>query len=232
MRREAFVDEMALASEFGTDDVVRKTDLRDFVLSPYVGRVLYSNPRTGKVTVQWPWGVAQESPVELVRDLSGDFSPPMLVDQSYSSYESASWTFNSDTEKANEKWRKSIASSIVKKYELHTMPLWRAACKAWHFKLDEVEAYNKISAALHDEYWDDTIKKTIANLYNLGRHLAIYWKDNTRKYKVTKREKASGRKYCPRCKSELKPRIYRQGQKILTCKTCGFAISPEDLTDE
>src|SRR5688572_460220 len=85
MRRIAFVDEVAASAAFSSGDVVRKTSMRDFVLSPYAGRVLYSSPKTGKVMVQWPWGSEQESPHELVKDLSGDYAPP-IHNSSYSTW--------------------------------------------------------------------------------------------------------------------------------------------------
>lgn len=229
MNRTAFVDEMAVASEFCTGDVVRKTGLRDFLLSPYVGRVVYSNVRTGKVLVQWPWGAEQESPVELVKDSSGDFTPLMAVNQYYLSYESEYHTHSEQKDKEANKWRKSIASAIVDKFEISTLPVWRAACKAWHHQLNELDAFQKISVVLASEFGTDTIRRTVSNLYGLGEKLAIYYKDNKRRYRVTNKEKTSGRLICPRCKSYLKPRTYRQGKKVFLCKQCGFTISPQDL---
>jgi len=249
MRRVAYVDEMAAASEFKTGDVVRKTGLRDFVPSPYAGRVLYSNPRTGKVQVQWPWGAMQESPVELIRDASEDFIPPLAMDQHYWSYEGRYHENGKETEKEDKKWRKGLSNKvasgflqqrklarIIDRHEERTMPIYRAACKAWHFGLDEVTALRRISAELSEEFNTDAIRLTIANLYELGRRLAIYWKDNSRRYKVTKREKESGELYCPRCakdkdgqRSILKPRTYRQNKRVWSCSKCGFHISPKDL---
>jgi len=240
---------MAAAGEFNTGDVVRKTGLRDFFPSPYVGRVLYSNSRTGKVQVQWPWGAMQESPVELIRDASEDFTPPLAMDQHYWSYEGCYHEDGKDTQKADDKWRKKLSdkvasrylhhnklAQIIEKYEADTLPVYRAACKAWHFGLDEVTALRKISAELANEFGTDAIRLTIANLYELGRRLAIYWKDNSRRYKVTKREKESGDLYCPRCakdkdgnRSVLKPRTYRQNKRVYSCAKCGFHISPKDL---
>jgi ribosomal protein L37AE/L43A len=239
--RKAFVDERLMASGFATGDIVRKSGQHEFVLSPYVGRVLYSNPETGKVAVQWPWGDEQDSPTELVKDISGDFAPPLVegLDQSYSTWESARHTHNGAEFKDNEKWRKSLASHItdrhllykriVAKYEQRTLPIWRAACKAWHKGKDEFEAFRIINAAYGETFGDDAVRLTVANLYGLGRHLALYWKNNKRQYQVTQKEKSSGKVTCPRCKSILKPRVFRQGQKVLSCRTCGFSIHPEDL---
>lgn len=238
----AFVDEMAMAGDFITGQVVRKTGLRDFMLSPYVGRVVYANPRTGKVTVQWPWGAEQESPVELVRDASEDLVPPLATHQLYPSYESEYHQNDTEHLKSIDKWRKTLASRIaarynrikmlehiVTRYEERTKPIWRAACKAWHQKVSEIAAFQAIAVNFEPEFGTDAVRLTIANLYDLGRKLAIYYKDNNRRYKVTNREKASGKFTCPRCKTVLKPRTYRQGKKILLCQSCGFSISPKDL---
>jgi hypothetical protein len=228
MIRTAFVDDRLVAREFNTDDVVRKPGQVGHFMSPYVGRVLYSNYATGIVSVQWPWGQEQERASELIRDMSGDFLPPSC-DQGYSTWES-SRNINSDAVvKADEKWRNSLASKIVARYEDYTMPVYRAACKAAHFGLDEIEAYNRIAFALADIYGDDTVRRTIANLYETGRRLAIYWKDSKRRYRVTQKEKASGTLYCPRCGGILKPRVYRAGQRVMLCSGCGFSIHPRDL---
>jgi ribosomal protein L37AE/L43A len=226
---KAFVDEMAIAGEFCTGDVVRKTGLRDFLLSPYVGRVVYSNTRTGKVTVQWPWGAEQESPVELVKDSSGDFVPPLLTNQYYSSYESEYHICSEQKDKEADKWRKTLASRIVDKYETLTMPIWRAACKAWHNNISQIDAFYKLSNIFAEKFGTDTVRRTVSNLYGSGERLAIYYKDNKRRYRVTNKEKSSGRLMCPRCKSYLKPRTYRQGKRVFLCKQCGFTISPKDL---
>ena len=229
IKRTAFVDERIMAGGFATGDVVRKTGLRDLLLSPYVGRVLYSNPETGKVAVQWPWGSEQESPVELVKDTSKDYVPPVGVDQSYSTWESSRHTHDEGTNESDSKWRKSVASSVVIRYEQRTLPIWRAACKAWHHGLEEFDAFKRINASLGADYGDDAIRITVANLYELGRRLAIYWGNKKRQYRVTQREKSSGATFCPRCKFKLKPRVFRQGQRVLQCKNCGFSIHPEDL---
>jgi ribosomal protein L37AE/L43A len=228
-----------MAGGFATGDVVRKTGLRDFLFTPYVGRVLYSNPETGKVAVQWPWGAEQDSPTELIKDVSGDFVPSLGTDQSYSTWESARHTHDESATKDDEKWRKSLAyrvterhtvsKRIVARYEQKTLPIWRAACKAWYKGMDEFEAFKIVNASYGEVFGDDAVRLTIANLYGLGRRLALYWKNNKRQYQVTQKEKSSGKVICPRCKSILNPRVFRQGQKVLVCRTCGFSIAPEDL---
>jgi ribosomal protein L37AE/L43A len=241
----AFVDEVAMARGFSTDDIVRKTGLRDLLLSPYVGRVLYSDLATGKVSVQWPWGEQQESPVELVKDTSGDLMPPEFVDQGYATWEKSRWTAGKEVEKSDAKWRKklstvaervadrylngTLAQRVAAKYEYLTLPVWRLSCKAWHEGLDEFEAFKKVSSEYSEQFGFDTVQVTVANLYELGRRLGLYWKDSKRKYRVTQKEKSSGKFACPRCKNLLKPRVYRQGRRVLMCKTCGFTIHPKDL---
>ena len=76
MHKTAFVDNQLAARAFHTDDSVRKAGQRGLLLSPYVGRVVFSNTETGYVQVQWPWGVEQEVATELIKDTSGDLLPP------------------------------------------------------------------------------------------------------------------------------------------------------------
>ena len=228
MHRTAFVDDQLIARDFSSGDVVRKSGLRDFVLSPYVGRVLYSNTNTGKVEVQWPWGAESETASELVKDMSGDYAPTN-ADQSYSTLEGAKHINSPAVLKADGKWRKSLSSQIVSSYEEKTLPLWRAACESWHCGMDEVETFFRMSSVFGKEYGQEAIRLTVANLYGLGRRIAIYWKDGKRRYRVTQKEKSSGRIACPRCKGLLKPRVYRQARRVLQCNDCGFSIHPKDL---
>lgn len=225
----AFVDERLIAGEFGTGDVVRKTGLRDFAMSPYVGRVLYSNVETGKVHVQWPWGAEQETPSELLRLDESHGMPPVTVDQGLSTWERTRHEDGKAIDKIDTKWRKSLAARAADAYEESTLPLWRAACEAWHCQMPEVETYVKMVAAFGEEYGEDAVRLTVANLYELGRHVAIYWKDKKRRYKTTQQEKDSKKFACPRCRGNLRPRVYRQGRRFLLCKTCGFSIHPKDL---
>lgn len=238
----AFVDEVAMAREFTTGDVVRKTDLRDFVFAPYVGRVLYSNLATGKVSVQWPWGEEQESPTQLVKDTSNDYVPPVASDQGYSTWEKSRWTAGKEVEKADAKWRKKLSSRVAEKwergtiaqrvaaaYEFHTLPVWRLSCKCLHHGMSEVETFKRVSAEFSGAYGFNAVALTVSNLYELGRRIALYWKDTKRRYKVTQKEHSSQQLSCPRCHNILKPRVYRQGQKLLSCKSCGFSIHPSDL---
>jgi hypothetical protein len=226
--RTAFVDDQLIARDFNTDDVVRKSGIRDFALSPYIGRVLYSNVETGKVQVQWPWGAEIETASELIRDASGYFAPSQ-ADQSYSTWEGARNINSKPVQKAEKKFRKSLASSVVDAYEERTLPLWRAACEAWHCGMDEVETYFRMASVFGHEYGQEAVRLTVSNLYEHGRHIAIYWKNNKRRYKVTQREKSSGNIQCPRCKAQLKPGVYRAGKRVLRCNGCSFIIHPSDI---
>lgn len=228
MRRTAFVDDQAAARNFHTGDVVRRTGVRGFLLSPYVGRVVYANVATGKVQVDWPWGEEQESASELIKDVSGHFEPTSSGKTDLT-WEASRNIDGKDVDKANAKWRKSLASSIVTEYERRTVPLWQAACEAWHCQMPEMDAYLQMASVFAPEYGDDAVRVTVANLYGLGRRVAIYWKDQNRRYKVTQQESNSGKIGCPRCKGVLKPRVFRQGEKVLSCKGCGFSIHPQDL---
>jgi len=234
MLRTAFVDDVAAAKDFASGDVVRKTDFRGFFPSPYAGRVVFVDYRNGTVQVQWPWGSEQEYPTELIRDTSGDVMPPDSLDQTYSSWAESRFRNDEATVKADQKWRKKLASAVVARYEDATMPVWRAACKAHHSGMDEVSAYLSVCASHADEFGDDAVRLTVANLYEAGRsvpaRLALYWKDKGRRYKVTQREKSVGKIRCPRCSTEgMKPMTYRAGKKVLNCRSCGFSISPKDL---
>jgi ribosomal protein L37E len=234
MLRTAFVDDVAAAKDFTSGDVVRKTDMRNFFPSPYAGRVVFVDYRNGTVQVQWPWGSEQESPTELIRDLSGDVAPPLALDQTYSSWSQTRFENDVEALKADAKWRKSLTASVAAKYEVSTAPLWRAACKAHHDGLDEIAAFMSLSTALSEKFGDDAVRLTVANLYDAGRtpspRLALYWKDKGRRYKVTQREKSMGKIRCPRCGADgMRPRTYRANKKVLSCTGCGFSISPKDL---
>lgn len=230
MTRTAFVDEQLLARGFNTDDVVRKSGNRDFVMSPYIGRVLYSNVDTGTVQVQWPWGAEMEAPSTLVRDASGHYLPPE-IDQSYSTWEGARNINSPEVVKADKKWRGSLAAFVVSEYERRTMPLYHAACEAWHCQMDEVETFIRMASIFGPKFGEDAIRLTISNLYETGRRFAIYWFDRKRKYKVTQKEKTSKTYACPRCRGILKPRVHTHGGKILLCKACGFTVAVSDLMD-
>jgi hypothetical protein len=227
--RMAFVDDSLIAREFKSGDIVRKAGYRDFVLSPYVGRVIYSSPDSGKVHVQWPWGSEELPASELVIDKSESFIPPMAADQAYSTHEMSRNINSPEVVKADEKWRASLSSRIVDRYEEYTLPLWRAACEAWHCEIPEVETFQRMARVFGPEYGQEAVRITVANLYELGRRLALYWKDPKRRYKTTQKEKQTGQYSCPRCKGALKPRVYRHGGRVMLCKACGFSIHPKDI---
>lgn len=254
--RTAFVDDMQAAKDFATGDIVRRMGYREMLPGPFAGRVIYSNPYTGKVHVQWPWGAEEEPATELIRDLSGEVAANLAVDQIYSTWEQAKLTdedvargvenrwFEGLLDKSR-KWRKKLAASvpersallvpkIVSRYERRTRPLWRAACRAWYDGLDEMQAFRRLLSSHSPDFGVDAVRVTVANLYGLASspdpRFALYWKDHNRRYKVTQREQQLGKLRCPRCgQFRIKPRTYRQGKKILLCHNCGFSISPKDL---
>lgn len=228
MLRKAFVDDQLAARQFNTGETVRKSGLRGLLLSPYAGRVLYSNVDTGIVQVQWPWGADLEFATELVHDVSFTLRPPSM-DQSYSTWEGSRNINDSGNVESDQEWRSSLASEIVSGYEKLTLPVYRAACKAMHEGLDEVTAFVTLSKDMAETFGTDTVRRTVANLYETGRRMAIYWVDPKRQYRVTQKEKNGGVLSCPRCRGVLKPRTFRQGKKVLLCKGCGFTIHPKDL---
>lgn len=228
MLRKAFIDDQLAARQFNTGETVRKSGLRGFMLSPYAGRVLYSNVETGVVQVQWPWGAELEFASELVHDVSFTIKPPS-VDTSYSTLEGAKNMNDSANVESDQEWRSKLSSEIVALYEAKTMPVYRAACRAMHEGLDEMSAFMTVASSMAEEFGTDAVRITVGNLWDAGRRMAIYWVDPKRQYRVTQKEKNGGVLACPRCKGTLKPRTYRQGKRILLCKGCGFTISPKDL---
>lgn len=248
---------MQAAKDFATGDIVRRMGYREMLPGPFAGRVIYSNPHTGKVHVQWPWGDEEEPATELVRDLSGEVAVNGALDSMYSTWEGSRLindpiTAKSDKKwfegllKKDEKWRKQVAADlsisgdrllrlarIVQAYELRTKPVWIAACKAWYKGIDEISAFRRIARMHAKDFGIDAVRLTVSNLYGLASNpdprLALYWKDGGRKYKVTKRERDSGSLSCPRCRNSLKPRTYRHQKRVLQCRGCGFTISPKDL---
>jgi predicted nucleic acid-binding Zn ribbon protein len=228
MLRKAFIDDQLAARQFNTGETVRKSGLRGLMLSPYAGRVLYSNVDTGIVQVQWPWGAELEFASELVHDVSFTLRPPTM-DQSYSTWEGARNINDSANVESDVEWRSKLSSEIVAGYEARTMPVYRAACKAMHEGKEEVEAFMALANSMSEEFGTDAVRITVSNLWEAGRRMAIYWVDPKRQYRVTQKEKNGGVLSCPRCKGVLKPRVYRQGKRVLCCKGCGFTISPRDL---
>ena len=227
--RVSFVDDKVYAREFRTGDHVRKTGLRDFVLTPYTGRVLYSNTDTGVIQVQWPWGVENNSPTELVVDKSGDYAMPEFTDQSYSTWEQSRFTSSPNSQKEDAKWRKSLASSLVDEFDKNTKPVYNIVCKLWYKGVPEAVALKRISSIHSSKFGFDVCNKTVADVYESGRRIALYWTQGQRKYKATKKERESGRFACPRCASNLKPRVYRHNRRLMQCRACGFSIHNKDM---
>jgi len=229
--RFAFVDEVLYSKEFNTGDCVRKTGLRDFVLTPYAGRVLYSDTDTGVVVVQWPWGAENNYPSELVIDKSGDFGTPNM-DQSYSTWESTRYKDDPDTLKNDVKWRKSLASDISEEFSRLTLPIYKAACKAWYQELPEMEVLVTLSSIYSPKYGFEPVRKSVDDVYSSGRRIAIYWGSSNRKYRVTQSEMVTGKYKCPRCGNGLKPRTFRHLKRLMSCggpSGCGFSIHNKDL---
>lgn len=234
MLRTAFVDDCEAARGFATGDIVRKTDFRGFLPSPYAGRVVYANPLTGTVQVQWPWGSEQEHAAELIKDISGDVSPPDSLHQTYSTWEEAVHKNGPEDLKADAKWRKGLLSKMASLYERHTLPIWRAACRLHHAGESDFGAFRVLASEFGPRFGYEPIRITVSNLWAAGSvvptRLALYWKDHGRRYKVTQQEKDLKKFKCPRCSGwKVKPRAYRQGKKVLQCRDCGFSVSPKDL---
>lgn len=212
----AFIDERAIAQGFKPGDVVQKSNLRDMLPSPYYGRVIYPNCDTGVVVVQWPWGAEQEQPSCLIP--IPDEKSVLDLDQWYSNWDAESHGAYGES-----------AARVASEYERATLPMWRMACKAMHRGMNEFEAFKQVGSEFSCQFGTDSVRRTVANLYETARRLAVYWHDSKRRYRVTRKERESGVFTCPRCKSPLKPRTFRQNQRVLACKTCGFTIHPRDV---
>lgn len=206
------MDDRLFARQFSPGDTVRIVgDLGSF-LSPFPGRVVYSNVETGKVSVEFPWGNEICSSSMLVKSESPDLVAP-VYDTSYSTYEKARYS----------------SANLVRRYEERTLPLYRLACRNAFRGMSAADSCLDILRTAGSIFSADEIRRTVSNLMEQGRRLAIYRKDNLRRYKVTRSEKNLGVLFCPRCREKMKPRTHRQGQRILLCRMCGFCISPEDL---
>ncbi len=222
----AFVDERALARNFKTGDVVQKASLREMLPAPYYGRVLFANVETGVVVVQWPWGAEQEYPSTLNPVLSQDVKSILDLNQWYSNWDAARHGIYGDEPDPG---YSAMSAKVAAAYERKTLSLWRTACKLMHHGFDELGAFKQLSSEFGEEFGTDAVRRTVANLYETARRLAVYWHDSNRRYRVTRKERDSGVYTCPRCKSILKPRTFRQNQKVMACRSCGFTIHPRDL---
>lgn len=224
--RTAFIDDKLAAQEFHTGDTVRKPGLSGIWISPYAGKVLWSNVNTGKVEVQWPWGAESESATELILSPNDHVAAPNY-DQSYSSWEGVRNIDSPEVLKSDEKWRKSLAS-VLSTHLSQLKTVRYAACK--YASNDAPEALTSYLLSIKFSSLDpEIINHEVNSVYSHGRRLAIYWKDTGRRFRVTQREQNSGILECPRCDGILKPRVYRQGRRVLLCRICGFIVRPKDL---
>lgn len=223
--RYAFVDDRLYAKEFRTNDCVRKTGLRDFVLTPYAGRVLYSNPDTGVVVVQWPWGAENNTPTELVHDKSGDWGLPML-DQSYKTWESERYSGTEVSSQADSRWRKSLAATVHNDYLRSVKPLYVACSRLVYDSISETQAPHYLSN-YRSRYGSTVINEVVKDVYSEAKRIAIKYTKSTNKYSVTAEEMEAGLS-CPRCSTSMGG----QGQikkVMIQCPACGFTALMQTL---
>lgn len=216
MIRTAYVDNRLLARQFKTGDVVRKTDLIDTFAIPYVGRVIYSNPLTGHVTVQWPWGAEQATPADLLKDISNDIEAPLFFDD-YSSYDKAMMM------------NAPMAHKIASSYNKCVSKCYSCTCKAIHYGAGPEESLNvfkRLSSVLDDE----TKSHLYNQLFNKDR-MALYYKSSPRKYQMSKGEEQRKFASCPKCKSMMRPAKISKNSHVFRCSNveCKFMIHPEDV---
>lgn len=209
MIRTAFIDDQKMSADFKVNDIVRKPGLRGLFISPYTGVVQVVNRALGIVLVQWPWGIEQERPCDLILDTSGDFRPTNNA-------------FNTSTTWGDLPF---VASSVSRQ----DGPVRLFASKVMHRGFDELETFVETCNVFHKTHSNASVRSVVSSLFEDASRIAIYWKDNRRRYRVTQRERESGILFCPRCRSHLKPRTYTKGRKHFMCKECGFSIHPKDL---
>lgn len=206
------IDDRLLSKQFSTGDIVRVTSDSGTFLSPFPGRVLYSNHESGVVVVQFPWGVEHAAASSLLIDYTEDYSAP-VSDTSYSTWEKARYS--------HQIARKYMSGTII--------PLYRLACRNSYLGMTEMQSFADLQDKVGSIFTVDEIRGVVSSLMQAGRKLAIYRKEIGRKYKRTQSELQSGVSKCPRCKDSLHSRRSRQDEVVLICRSCGFCISPEDL---
>lgn len=216
MDRTAYVDNRYLAKQFKTGDVVRKTDLIDTFASAYVGRVIYSNPLTGVITIQWPWGAEQATPADIIKDQSNDIEAPLYFDD-YSSYDKSSMMHT------------SIAQRVAAKYASCAKTCYSCTCKAIHYGASKevaLEVFNRLSASLAAETRD-----ILYNRIFTDKRVALYYKSSPRKYQMSKGEEKRRTAACPKCKSVMRPAKISKNAHVFRCSNseCKFMIHPEDV---
>jgi hypothetical protein len=231
MYRVAFVDDQLLCKDFKADDSVRKTSLRDYILTPYVGKVLFSNERIGKVAVKWPWGIESESPAELVKVVDANFVANESVD-SYDTHESASANrtkFKKTSSDRKLSFADASAKEMRNEFETLNKPVYIAAAKSIHDGKSEIQARHDLVWKFAKDFGYDAVNDIVNDVYGQGYRLAIYWKASQRKYQLTKSEISSGKMNCPRCRKAMGKVRYKHQTSLSQCKRCGFAITHEDI---
>lgn len=216
MNRTAYIDNQYLARQFSTGDTVRKTDLIDTFALPYVGRVIYSNPSTGHVMVQWPWGAEQSTAVELIKDTSGDVEAPVYFDD-YCTYEKAVHIST------------PIAKRVAARYAACAQKCHSCTCKAIHYGAGKEEAlrvFNHLASVLDSK----TANAIHRRIFGTDR-VALYYKSSPRKYQMSKREEESRYPLCPKCKCTMRPAKVSKVIHVYRCTgpECRFMIHPEDV---
>lgn len=216
MDRTAYVDNRYLAKQYKTGDSVRKTDLIDTFANAYVGRVIYSNPLTGIVYVQWPWGAEQATPADLIKDVSQDVEGPLFFDD-YSSYDKWSMT------------QTDIAKRVAARYASCAQKCYSCTCKAIHYGASKevaLEVFERLASGLAA----DTRSSIYDRIFS-DKRVALYYKSSPRKYQMSKGEEQRRTAACPKCKNVMRPAKISKNAHVFRCTNaeCKFMIHPEDV---
>ena len=92
-----------------------------------------------------------------------------------------------------------------------------------------------LAQPLEDSNVPGGLANRVASAYLHGRiqKKALYWSGANRRYRLTKREKESGCKFCPRRKTDMGQTIYKREDsksvRLLVCPSCLFCIRNSDV---
>lgn len=216
MKRTAYVDNRLLAQAFKPGDVVRRSELMDAFVTPYVGRVVFVNTGMGIIDVQWPWGREQEMPVELIKELSGDWAPPEFITD-YSS-----WDMEAHLSPL-------LSKRVAACYNNKINKCYQCTCKALHYGADIETALDVFDSA-SDGIEPELVNRLSSYIFGKPRH-AIYYKASPRKYQMTKAEMKLRDPQCPKCRSAMKTARISKSEKVYRCSNheCKFMIHPNDV---
>lgn len=224
-RRVAHIDYQKLAENFRRGDVVQKLDVRtNSGSTQMIGQVTAVLRGIGYCDVEFAHGNERVPVEELVRinPEESDFLPP-TVDTSYSSYDISKSRDEDGSSKQYSYARPRYATELMVEYSRKLASLWQLTNRLAAEGNSEVQTYHRIASLHGDRLSDYEIKEAVKHIY------ALYWHGSGRVYRRSKDELRTGRNSCPKCKTPMKKRAYKQGGRLNVCSSCGFMVKDEDL---